>query len=57
MDGLGTIEDLSGARTIDLRPGGLYSAVIGEPHVVTATTAMTLISVFDPPLHGTEEAD
>jgi L-ectoine synthase len=55
--GEGSIEDLTAGRTEPLTPGSIYSAGIGEPHVVTADTEMRLVCVFDPPLSGTEEAD
>jgi L-ectoine synthase len=57
VEGEGTIEDLTTATKVELGPGSLYSVGVGEPHIVTATTPMTLVCVFDPPLHGTEEAD
>ncbi len=57
VDGEGTVEDLTEQRVEPLGPGDLYSAGIGEPHVITAITGMTLVCVFDPPLEGTEEAD
>ena len=55
--GSGTMVDTSTGETFDLERGSLYSAGIGEPHEVVATTEMTLVCVFDPPLEGTEEAD
>lgn len=57
IEGEGIIEDLTAGRREELAPGSLYSAGIGEPHVITANTAMRLVCVFDPPLAGTEEAD
>lgn len=57
IEGEGSIEDLSTGRTEQLGPGSLYSAGIGEPHVITAGAVMRLVCVFDPPLEGTEEAD
>lgn len=56
IEGTGHIEDLSGDVTEQMKPGSIYSAGIGEPHVITADTAMRLVCVFDPPLAGTEEA-
>lgn len=56
IDGTGTIEDLSTGRSERLTPGSIYSAGIGEPHLVSADTVMQLVCVFDPPLAGTEEA-
>lgn len=56
IEGVGGIEDISAGRTERITPGSVYSAGIGEPHVITAETPMTLVCVFDPPLAGTEEA-
>jgi len=57
VSGEGTIEDLAGGRSAELRPGGLYSVGIGEPHRVTTRSEMVLVCVFSPPLEGAEEAD
>lgn len=57
VEGEGVIEDLSAGRVERLSAGSLYSAGVGEPHRITAETAMRLVCVFDPPLTGTEEAD
>ncbi len=57
VEGEGTIEDLTAGRIEKVSPGSIYSAGIGEPHVITANTVMRLVCVFDPPLSGTEEAD
>lgn len=54
--GEGTIEDVDGGRTVRLAPGGLYSAGIGEAHVITAETEMKLLCILTPPLTGDEEA-
>ena len=54
--GEGLIEDVGGARTVRLIPGGLYSAGIGEDHVITTDTEMKLLCIFTPPLTGDEEA-
>ncbi len=56
IEGEGRLEDLSDGRTERLTPGSIYSAGIGEPHVITADTPMSLVCVFDPPLAGIEEA-
>jgi L-ectoine synthase len=56
LQGEGRIEELSTGRTERITPGSIYSAGIGEPHVIIADTRMHLVCVFDPPLAGTEEA-
>jgi L-ectoine synthase len=57
VDGLARVEDVSTGKIVELRPGSLYSVGTREPHVFSATTNMRLVCVFDPPLHGSEEAD
>jgi L-ectoine synthase len=57
VEGSGNVEEVTTGRVVDLGPGSLYSVGSGEPHVFTAATSMRLVCVFDPPLHGTEEAD
>jgi L-ectoine synthase len=54
--GKGTIEDVDGGRVVSLAQGGLYSAGVGEGHVITADTEMKLVCIFSPPLAGDEEA-
>jgi len=57
IEGKGTVNDLSTDEVVTLNPGSVYSAGIGEPHEVVASTEMTLVCVFNPPLEGFEEAD
>ncbi|MFZ0013112.1 MAG: ectoine synthase [Acidimicrobiia bacterium] len=57
VKGEGTVEDLTNDRVAHLSPGSLYSAGIGEPHLIQAETEMELVCIFDPALVGTEEAD
>jgi L-ectoine synthase len=57
VEGLGNVTEVITGKVVELVPGSLYSVGTGEPHIFTANTAMQLICVFDPPLHGTEEAD
>lgn len=56
IEGEGEIQDLATKRVERITPGTIYSAGIGEPHVITAETTMSLVCVFDPPLTGIEEA-
>jgi len=56
VEGEGTIEDVSTGRIVDLGPGSLCSAGIGEEHVITCHTQMKVLCVFTPPLRGDEEA-
>lgn len=56
VEGDGTIQELGGPA-VELRPGSLYSAGVGDDHTITARSAMKLVCIFTPPLLGTEEAD
>jgi L-ectoine synthase len=57
IEGDGSIENLESGEKEDLRPGTIYSAGIGEPHILTSRTEMKLLCIFDPPLHGSEKAE
>lgn len=57
VEGRGSVEEMGTGKIVQLEPGSLYSVGPGEPHTFTATTDMHLVCVFDPPLHGNEEAD
>lgn len=57
IDGEGSVEDVDAGVTVPLRAGSMYSAGIGEPHVVRARTQVKLLCVFTPALAGAEEAD
>jgi L-ectoine synthase len=57
VEGEGTLDDLGGGRVVSITPGSLYSAGIGEAHVITAHTELKLVCVFTPALDGAEEAD
>jgi L-ectoine synthase len=57
VEGEATIENVSTRETSPFRPGCLYSAGIGEEHVVRTQTQMKLLCIFDPPLFGQESAD
>ena len=57
IEGRGSIEDVGSGVTVPLVPGTMYSAGVGEPHVVRAETEVKVLCVFTPALTGTEEAD
>lgn len=57
IEGQGAVEDVSGGRVIRLGPGVLYSAGVGEDHIVTTESQMRLLCIFTPALIGSEEAD
>ena len=57
VEGEGTLQDVGADQVVTITPGCLYSAGVGEEHVITAHTEMKLVCVFTPALSGTEEAD
>lgn len=57
VDGEGSVEDVGSGRRVPLRPGSMYSAGIGERHVVRTDTQMRLVCIFTPALAADEEAD
>jgi L-ectoine synthase len=57
IEGEGSVEDVVTGRRVQLRPGSMYSAGVGEPHVVRAETPVKVVCVFTPALAGREEAD
>jgi L-ectoine synthase len=56
VEGEGSVEDVASGRRATLRPGSMYSAGVGEPHVVHTDTQVKVLCVFTPALTGTEEA-
>jgi L-ectoine synthase len=48
LEGEGSVEDVASGRRTVLRPGSMYSAGIGEPHVVRTDTQMR-VSASSPP--------
>ena len=57
ISGEGTIEDMAGGTISPLRPGVLYSAAIGDDHVLRAETDVKFLCIFEPALKGAEAAD
>lgn len=57
IEGEGKLEDLQSGRTYDIRPGTLYALDQHDRHVLTATTALRMVCVFNPPLVGSELHD
>jgi len=56
IDGEGEIE-VEGDRIYPIRPGTLYVLNGHEKHLLRASSAMTMLCVFDPPLTGGEVHD
>lgn len=57
LRGRGTILDVETAEAVALAPGSVYSAGIGEEHILSCDTEMTFLCIFTPGLEGGEEAD
>ncbi len=57
LDGEGTVEDLATGDVYDLKPGTIYVVFPQDRHRVRSETGIHLISIFNPPLIGTEDHD
>ncbi len=57
IEGDGTIEDLGTGAVHAVGPGTLYALDRHDRHVLRARTAMRMVCVFNPPLHGKEVHD
>jgi len=57
LKGAAKLTNFDDGRTYNIGPGGLYSVSIGDDHQLDVTEECVFICVFNPPLHGQEEAD
>jgi L-ectoine synthase len=57
VTGEAEVDDLGSGQVLPIRPGTLYSARIGDDHVLRILRTTRFICIFEPPLHGQEEAD
>ena len=57
LEGEGTLEDLATGRTHRLAPGTIYVVFPEDRHRVRADKPLRVISIFNPPLVGTETHD
>ena len=57
LEGRGTVEILTTGEVHDLSPGTLYAVYPGDEHRLRATDGLRIISIFNPPLVGTEDHD
>lgn len=57
VSGEGVLEDLTIGEKSEIKPGITYLVDNHQPHLFTALTDVILISVFNPPLTGTETHD
>jgi L-ectoine synthase len=57
IEGNGTIQDLATGELTPLRPGSMYALDRHDEHILSATTQLRMICVFNPPLVGPETHD
>jgi L-ectoine synthase len=57
VSGEGSIENLDTGETFEIHPGVMYALDQHDPHVLRATSEMTMACVFNPPLNGLEVHD
>jgi len=57
IDGEGEVEERESGRKHQVRPGVMYALNKHDDHILRARTALRLICVFNPPLHGKEVHD
>ena len=57
LEGEGTVEDIATGKKHPLKPGTIYVVFPQDRHRVSATSNLRVISIFNPPLVGTENHD
>jgi L-ectoine synthase len=57
LEGEGAVEDLATGEVHDLRPGTIYVVFPQDRHRIRIERGMRLVSIFNPPLIGTENHD
>jgi L-ectoine synthase len=57
IEGEGEVETLADGVVHQIRPGTIYALDKHDRHVLRARTALKVVCVFDPPLHGSEVHD
>lgn len=57
IDGEGEVEERESGKKHQVRPGVMYALNKHDDHILRARTALRLICVFNPPLHGKEVHD
>jgi L-ectoine synthase len=55
--GEGSIQNQATGETFPIRPGVMYALDKHDPHILRATSEMTMACVFNPPLNGLEVHD
>ena len=57
IDGRGSVEDLATRRVRPIEPGTLYTAGVGDDHLLRIEVDTRFLCIFAPPLEAREEAD
>lgn len=57
LAGAAKLTNLDEGRSYDIAPGTLYSVSVGDDHQLDVSEECIFICIFDPALHGSEEAD
>lgn len=57
IKGRATLTDVQSGQSHAIAPGSLYSVAIGDDHQINVEEECVFLCIFDPPLHGKEEAD
>ncbi|HEX5765817.1 MAG TPA: ectoine synthase [Woeseiaceae bacterium] len=57
VGGEGSVENQETGETFPIRPGVMYALDKHDPHILRATSEMTMACVFNPPLNGLEVHD
>lgn len=57
LSGHGELKDVASNKVYDIRPDTIYVLDKHDDHLFTAITDVILISIFNPPLKGTEHHD
>ena len=57
IEGRASVELIGADRSIDIKPGTLYSVGRGEAHVLRLLEDTRFLCIFEPALEGQEEAD
>ena len=57
IEGKATVEEVASGRVLRIEPGTLYSAGIGDEHILRIEEDVKFLCIFDPALQGQEQAD
>ncbi|MFD2670009.1 ectoine synthase [Marinicrinis sediminis] len=57
IEGEGKLEDLDNGETYEIKAGTMYALNGNERHILTATSTLRMVCVFNPPVTGKEVHD